>query len=194
MGSLTSTTLVVVGDSTSDTLGALRHFANVRAELFTDASDEEVRRWSAGSHSPYVAHNRDPLAHVAAAWVEFYDDRATLGTLDLEVDRALTGFRRGELSMPDYYVVTDPQNLSTTWQHWWLGVLPQAAPTRVIPLSSFPLSSQSTDPLGRVLRTLPTSRPWPDADRWLHEVARTIPARLVTGPADTARTELDGEA
>jgi hypothetical protein len=186
MGSLTSTTIVVVGESTPETLGALRHFANVSAALFTDATDDEVRRWSSGAHSPYVAHNRDPLAHVAAAWVEFYDDQATLGTLDLEVDRALGSFRRGELSMPDYYVVTDPQKLSATWQHWWLGILPQAAPARVIPLSA-----ESADPLGRVLRTLPTSRPWPDANRWLHDVARTIPARLVTGPGNTARTEPD---
>ena len=184
MASLTSTTIVVVGDGAPGTLGELRRYANVSAALFTDASDDDVRRWSSGVHSPYVAHNRDPLAHVAAAWVEFFDDQATLGTLDLEVDRALQAFRRGELSMPDYYVVTDPQTLSPTWQHWWLGVLPQAAPSRVIPRTS-----EAADPLARVLRTLPASRPWPDADRWLHTVARTIPARLVSGPDDAARTE-----
>jgi hypothetical protein len=39
MGSLTSTTIVVVGESTPGTLGALRHYANVSAALFTDASD-----------------------------------------------------------------------------------------------------------------------------------------------------------
>jgi hypothetical protein len=184
MGSLMSTTIVVVGDAAPDTLGALRHYANVSAALFTDDTDTEVRRWVSGVHSPYLAHNRDPLAHVAAAWVEFFDDQTTLGTLDLEVDRALAAFKRQDLEMPDYYVVTDPEKLSTTWQHWWLGVLPQAAPTRVIPWGE-----AATGSLGRTLRSLPTSRPWPDTDRWLHEVARTIPARLVTGPGDTAHTE-----
>jgi hypothetical protein len=184
MGSLTSTTIVVVGTGAPGTLGAMHRYANVSAAVFTDDSDDEVRRWVSGVHSPYLAHNRDPLAHVAAAWVEFFDDQATLGTLDLEVDRVLAAFRRQDVAMPDYYVVTEPESLSPTWQHWWLGVLPQAAPTRVIPWGE-----ATTGSLGRALRNLPASRPWPNTDHWLHEVARTIPARLATGRGDTARTE-----
>ena len=48
---------------------------------------------------PYVVHDADPLEHVAAAWVELYEERATLGTLELEVETLLgpvRGPRRGD--------------------------------------------------------------------------------------------------
>ncbi|MCU1404541.1 MAG: hypothetical protein JWQ43_844 [Glaciihabitans sp.] len=183
MGSSHSTTLVLVGDGASNALGALDHFANVSTARFSDtrlggATDNDVQRWITRAHSPYVVHDRDPLGHVASAWVEFFDDVATLGTLDLEIDRALAAFERGDLSMPDYYVVVEPENLSTTWQHWWLGILSQAAPTRVIPWDD--TSTSSSTSLGRMLRTLPSSRPWPQPEPWLHSVARTIPGQLTT--------------
>src|ERR1700712_5047572 len=166
MGSPRSTTLVLVGNESPNAFGALARHANVRAASLAESSDEEAARWVTQANAPYVVHDRDPLAHVAAAWVEFFDDMATLGTLDLEVDRATSALLDGSLSMPDYYIVVDPESLTPTWKHWWLGVLPHAAPTRVIPWA------EGSVPLGRVLRRLPTGRSWPTPDPWLHDVAR----------------------
>jgi hypothetical protein len=168
-----STTVVVVGSDAPAIIAQLGALRNVRAAAFAGADDSEVRRWLSHSHSPYVVHDRDPLAHVAAAWVEFFDDLASLGTLDLEVDRAVTAFGRDEQDMPDYYLVAEPEELSPTWKHWWLGVLPQAAPTRVIPWSEGGSTS-----LARVLRTLPTSRLWPAPRTWLGGLSHQVPDRV----------------
>jgi hypothetical protein len=171
-----STTIVLVGSdapAAADALVALGRLANVRAAALARSSEEEASRWLAQSYAPYVAHDRDPLVHVASAWVEFFDDLTTFDTLDLEVSRALDAFERGRLTMPDYYIVMEPEALPPTWKHWWLGVLPQAAPTRVIPWSEDgPVS------LARVLRTLPTSRQWPQPGPWLHGVAHSVPDRI----------------
>ncbi len=177
-GAPSSTTLVFVGSDAPAALEALDHLANVRAAALRGTSDEEARRWVARAHSPYVVHDRDPLGHVAAAWVEFFDDLSTLGTLDLEVDRALAALETGQLVMPDYYIVAEPDSLSPTWKHWWLGVLPKAAPTRVIPWGA------GSTPLARVLRQLPTGRPWPTPDPWLRGVAWAVPDRVdpMAGP------------
>ena len=176
MGGPTSTTIVVVGNDARKALGSVAHLQNVRAASFIGDTDDDVQQWVTSAHEPYVVHDRDPLGHVAAAWVEFFDDQVSLGTLDLEVDRALSALEGGDVSMPDYYVVVDPQSLAPTWKHWWLGVLPQAAPMRVIPFDD-----QSTS-LTRVLRRLPSGRPWPDPRPWLHGVARSVPDRVGLNP------------
>lgn len=176
MGSSRSTTIVIVGHDAPEVIHVLDAFANVHGETFAAVSDDEMQRWIARAHSPYLVHDRDPLEHVAAAWVEFFDDLATLGTLDLEVDRAVGALERGSLSMPDYYVVIDPERLAPTWKHWWLGVLPDVAPSRVIPWTG-----DGSTSLARLLRTLPTSRQWPDPGPWLRRVARAVPDRIGLG-------------
>ena len=179
MGSPRSTTLVLVGQADQAALGALSRLSNVRVSSFADdddVTDEDVERWVSRSDSPYVVHDRDPLGHVASAWVEFFDDVATLGTLDLEVERAVASLSRGAVSLPDYYIVVEPEALSPTWKHWWLGVLPQAAPTRVIPFT------EGRTTLSRILRQLPTGRAWPDPEPWLYEVARSVPDRVGLDP------------
>ena len=118
-----STTLVVVGDEATSAIHALERYANVRAATFDDAPDDVVTRWSASAAEPYVVHDHDPLGHVANAWVEFFDDQSTYGVLELEIDRALDAAERHAISVPDYYVVLQPENLPVTWRHWWLGVL-----------------------------------------------------------------------
>jgi hypothetical protein len=167
-----STTLVLVGEEAPTMIDALGHFANVRAATLTDATDDEVQRWISRTYAPYIVHDHDPLSHVASAWVEFFDDMTTLGTLDLEVDRALAALGSGTMSMPDYYVILDVEKLAPTWKHWWLGVLADAAPTRVI------LGSEPTFSLTRTLRRLPTGRLWPEPVSWLHRVARAVPDRI----------------
>src|SRR6187397_2505973 len=109
-----STTLVVVGDEATSAIHALERFANVRAATFSDASDDEVARWSASAGAPYVVHDHDPLGHVAAAWVEFFDDQSTFGVLELEIDRAMEAVERHAMNVPDYYVVLHPETLPIT--------------------------------------------------------------------------------
>jgi hypothetical protein len=168
-----STTLVVVGDEATSAIHALEGFANVRAATFDGASsDDEVARWSAAAIAPYVVHDRDPLGHVAAAWVEFFDDQSTFGVLELEIERALEAAERHAISVPDYYVVLHPEDLPTTWKHWWLGVLASASPTRVIPWPA------ADDSLARLLRRLPTGRAWPDVESWLPRVVGAVPDRV----------------
>lgn len=167
-----STTLVMVGEETTSAIRSLERFANVQAASFSDESDAEVARWSSSTGAPYVVHDRDPLGHVAAAWVEFFDDQSTYGVLELEIERALEAAERHVISVPDYYVVLHPESLPTTWMHWWLGVLAHASPTRVIP---WPDADES---LASLLRHLPTGRPWPQVESWLPRVAGSVPDRV----------------
>jgi hypothetical protein len=167
-----STTLVVVGDEATSAIHALEGFANVRAASFEGASDDEVTRWSATAVAPYVVHDHDPLGHVAAAWVEFFDDQSTFGVLELEIERAVEAAERHAISVPDYYVVLHPEDMPMTWKHWWLGVLASESPTRVIP---WPRGDES---LARLLRRLPTGRAWPDVESWLPRVVGAVPDRV----------------
>jgi len=176
MPSATSTSLVLVGPGAGAALDALDRYRNVRAAPLADRPDDAARRWLSTGTAPYVVHDRDPLAHVAAAWVEFYDDQATLGTLELEVDRAVSAFDAGE-TMPDYYVVAEPRELAPTWKHWWLGVLAAAAPSRVL------LREEHTAwDLARTLRRLPSGRGWPEPSAWLSRVAYSVPDRVGLEP------------
>ena len=170
-----STTLVVVGDAATSAIHALEGFANVQAASLPDATDVEVARWSATSAAPYVVHDHDPLGHVAAAWVEFFDDQSTFGVLELEIDRAMEAVERHAMNVPDYYVVLHPETLPITWKHWWLGVLASESPTRVIP---WPDADAS---LAGLLRHLPTGRAWPDVESWLPTVAGAVPDRIGLG-------------
>lgn len=180
-----STTLVVVGDEASQAIRSLERFPNVQAASLTDATDEDVVRWSAASSAPYVVHDHDPLGHVAAAWVEFFDDLSTFGVLELEIERALDAAGRREMNVPDYYVVLHPEGLPVTWKHWWLGVLAAESPTRVIPWPSADAS------LAALLRRLPTGRAWPEVQAWLPRVPMSVPD-LVGLRAPEAR--VDGES
>jgi hypothetical protein len=169
------TTLVVVGEEATTAIRSLEGFANVRSATFADASDAEVARWAATTGTPYLVHDHDPLAHVAAAWVEFFDDQSTYGVLELEIERAVEAVERHALSVPDYYIVIHPETMPVTWKHWWLGVLAVASPNRVIPWPD------ADAPLARLLSRLPTARAWPDVEPWLRGVTGAVPDRVGLG-------------
>lgn len=175
-----STTLVVVGEEATTAITSLAGLANVETATFaamTEATDAEVVTWTNTSHAPYVVHDRDPLGHVASAWVEFYDERSTLGVLQLEIEHLVGAVDRHEVRVPDYYVVLEPERIRGTWLHWWLGVLASASPKRVIPWAPGDASLVS------VIRGLPTARPWPDVHEWLPGVVTAVPDRVGLGPA-----------
>ncbi|QAY71973.1 hypothetical protein ET445_00130 [Agromyces protaetiae] len=189
----TSTTLVVVGEEAPTAIRSLHRYANVRAASFHDPagaqepadasrrplpSDADVARWSAGATTPYLVHDHDPLAHVASAWVEFFDEQATLEVLELEIARAVEAAGRRLIAVPDYYVVIHPEALPPTWRHWWLGVVAGASPSRVIPWDDADDGS-----LARLLRRLPTGRAWPEVEEWLPGVPMQVPDRAGLGGA-----------
>lgn len=165
------TTVVVVGDQADTAIRSVQGLRNVRTAHFPADADTEVRQWSARGDAPYLVHNWDPLTHVAAAWVEFFDDQATLEVLKLEIERAVSAAQHDVLTVPDYYIVLDPDALPTTWKHWWLGVLAGKSPSRVIPWAD------AGDSLAGVLRHLPTGRAWPATEAWLPGLVREVPDR-----------------
>ncbi len=134
-----------------------------------DARD--VTRRLLASHATYIVNDADPLEHVAAAWVEFFESRSTMGTLEVEVEHAIDQLESGTVVMPDYYLVLDPEALEGTWRHWWMGVLPAQSPNRVLPVEA------SVARVDRVLSRLPSARAWPRPSRWLRRLDRTVPER-----------------
>lgn len=166
-----STVVALVGVDRDELLGGLARFPAIAALALREADPAEVTRAVAAASRPYVVHDADPLEHVAAAWVELYEEKATLGTLELEVQALLDLFETGDAVMPDYYVVAGPEAIEGTWRHWWLGALALRAPSRVLPVAA------SDSALRSRLRALPASRPWPEPD-WLRRVQFDIPDRV----------------
>ncbi|HEY0249179.1 MAG TPA: hypothetical protein VGC45_13035 [Gryllotalpicola sp.] len=167
------TVVSLVGTGSEGLLAELGGLRNVDAFRAVDADDTEVAQRILRSHASYVVSDADPLAHVAAAWVEFYDDRVTLDTLRVEAEAAADALRAGRAQLPDYYLVLDPESVEGTWRHWWFGALSSKAPTRVLPISA------SSGEVRRQLRRLPTGRPWPaEFATWLTRLPFEVPDRI----------------
>jgi hypothetical protein len=171
MGTLQGTVIAVVGSDADEVVRSLGTVPGV--DSLALGRDEDAARLIQSSDAAYVVHDADPLHHVAAAWVEFFDDRSTLGVLDVEVERAVASLASGATIMPDYYVVVEPTTIDGTWRHWWLGALARLAPMRVLPVEA--------GSAGRVIRALPTSRPWPDPSGWLPKLRFAVPDRVGLG-------------
>jgi hypothetical protein len=166
-----STVVALVGADSGGLLGGLSRFPAIAALALREAEPAEATRAVAAASRPYVVHDADPLEHVAAAWVELFEERATLGTLEVEVDVLLGLFDSGRAVMPDYYLVAGPETIEGTWRHWWLGALAHRAPSRVLPVEA------SDSAVRARLRSLPASRPWPEPE-WLRKVQFDIPDRV----------------
>ena len=91
-----STVVALVGGDSEPLLSGLADVPAVRALSLRAAHPAEAARAVVSAASPYVVHDADPLEHVAAAWVELYEERATLGTLEVEVQTFLDLFAHGE--------------------------------------------------------------------------------------------------
>lgn len=182
-GSGAGTVVAVVGERADEALTAIERMPGVEALAIGDLDPAVGVGRVRASAAPWVVHDADPLAHVAASWIELFDERATLGALEAEVDDALDRFATGRAIMPDYYIVIDPDRTATRWRHWWCGALGRHAPRRIVPASatSGAGSAAGGDPgqaLRRALRSLPASRPWPDPDAWLPDLPFAIPDRI----------------
>ena len=172
----TATVVAVVGPGSDDALASFDGVAGIDAFTLRDLEPAIGTRRIAASAAQWVVHDADPLEHVAAAWVELFEERSTLGVLEAEVDAALDAFDGGDMVMPDYYVVLDPEGADPTWRHWWCGALAHRAPRRILPFSA-PGHVDDTS-LRRMLNALPTSRPWPDPAQWLRHLPFEIPDRV----------------
>ena len=166
-----STVVALVGADSDSLLSGLSDVPALVALSLRETDPAVAARRLTAVSTPYVVHDADPLEHVAAAWVELFEERATLGTLEVEVDALLALFDAGVAVMPDYYLVAGPELIEGTWRHWWLGALAHRAPSRVLPVEA------SGAALRARLRTLPSSRPWPDP-AWLRHLAFDIPDRV----------------
>ncbi|GAA1464595.1 hypothetical protein GCM10009620_00900 [Microbacterium thalassium] len=175
------TVVAIVGDGAADALTALDGIRDVETIPLGDDDPSLGARRIAAARSPWVVHDADPLGHVASAWVELFQERSTLGVLEVEVDAALSRFEAGEAIMPDYYIVLEPSAAEDTWRHWWCGALGHRAPRRVLPVDA-PATSPA-DAVRRLLTALPSSRPWPEPSTWLPSLKFDIPDRV--GVRDT---------
>lgn len=173
MALASGTVVALVGGESPELIAELGALHNVEAFASGEADEVEAARRISRSHASYIVSDVDPLAHVAAAWVEFFDDRVTLETLLYEAEAAADALRAGRAQLPDYYLVVDPEAVEGTWRHWWFGALSSKAPTRVLPVAP------STGEVRRQLRRLPVGRPWPAGfAEWLTRLQFEIPDRL----------------
>jgi hypothetical protein len=173
MRRLSSTVVVVAGNGASDVVAGLDNLHNVRAITRGERSPAEVMEIAGRSAATYVVHDADPLAGVAAAWAAYFDGTGVTGALEVAIEAALAELRADRLTLPDYYLVLEPDELTPTWRHWWLGVLAGAAPVRVVPVSASSTAVAGT--LGR----LSAGRWWPaDLESWLRALPKVVPDQV----------------
>ena len=187
MQRVATTVLAIVGAPPADQLRALAaslgEAANVRAVL-PDPEDAPLDRamaaWgeAARAHIPYLVHDADPLAEVAAAWVDRWDGTGDIGRLEVAMQAVLQRWRARSLELPDYYLLVDAEGLPPTARHWYLGVLAGTAPHRVV------VTGTSPGQAARAVRGLRAGRWWPDFDALLADLDRRVPDALqVNRPA-----------
>jgi hypothetical protein len=173
-----STTVVaLVGHGAADCAEQLAGAANVIvvvAERDASPLDRAVQVWErvASAHAPYLVHDADPLEVVADAWTRLYDGEGAVGELEVAAQETLARWRVGSIDLPDYYVVLDAEAWAPTRRHWFLGVLHAAAPARVVPVGT------SVSEISNALGHLSAGRWWPDLDRLLDGIDRTVPDRV----------------
>nr|SBO99782.1 hypothetical protein BN4615_P9298 [Nonomuraea gerenzanensis] len=162
--------VVVAGEGAAGVVAGLDRLHNVRAISRGERSAAEVMELAGRSAATYVVHDADPLADVAAAWAAYFDGTGVVGALEVAIEAALGELRGGRLVLPDYYLVLEPDELSQTWRHWWLGVLAGVAPVRVVPVSA------SAGAVAQELGRLAAGRWWPaDLEAWLRALPKVVP-------------------
>jgi hypothetical protein len=187
-----NTTVVAVVAPTRGDVSPLDHVraANVRVvrpDADAPALDRAVVAWEQArrTSTPYLLHDADPLAWVADAWARRFQERGSAGDLEVAVAETLARWRARSLDLPDYYLLTDPEELTPILRHWFLGLLGSAAPSRVI--------TGRAD--AAVVDQLADLRPgpwWPDLDRVLAGLDRVLPEQLggvVTPPGQAELVE-----
>ena len=181
MQRISTTVVALVGADAARWAREVGAFANVRAVVpeEDDPLDRAVAAWSgaAGSSRTYVVHDADPLAAVARHWVALYDGTGLRGDLETAVAEVTARWRSRSVELPDYYLVLDAEDMPGTLRHWFLGVLRDAAPTRVVPVQP------TTAAVDRALTHLPAGRWWPAVPDLLAGIDQVAPDAVDTSPA-----------
>jgi hypothetical protein len=176
-----STEVVLVGGVPDEVFGQLDSLPNVRAMSLATirgdgdepGPDARARSFAASVHAPYAVHDVDPLGDVGRSWVAYFDESAPVGTLEVAVEELIARLRRGVATLPDYFIVIEPESLPVTERHWWLGAVAAAAPSRIVPAPA------TASGIAHVLAALPSGRWWPDDHAtWLRGLASVIPDRV----------------
>jgi hypothetical protein len=144
-------------------------------------ASEQARR----TNTPYLLHDADPLAWVADAWSQRFEDRGSAGDLEVAVAETLARWRARSLDLPDYYLLPDPEGLNPILRHWFLGLLGAAGPDRVV-------TTRPGAPVVDRLADLHPSPWWPDLDLVLAGIDRVLPEQL--GGSGTASGTASGAA
>nr|BFE30706.1 hypothetical protein GCM10010200_029570 [Actinomadura rugatobispora] len=169
--------VAVAGAGAERVVAGLGGLHNVRAVVAGERGAAGVTEQVAHSSATYVVHDGDPLAAVGDAWVEYFDQAAAPGGLEVAIEAALAELRSQRAVLPDYYVVLDPEEMPETRRHWWLGVLAGAAPARVVPAHATAAAVRD------VLSHLTAGRWWPDdLDGWLRALPTVVPDQVGVRP------------
>jgi hypothetical protein len=184
MLSTRTTVVVLVGASLHLPDAANVSVVDVDADLPPLDRAVAAHRHASRATTPYLLHDADPLAAVAAAWRRRFDEEAPPGELEVAVTETVARWRAKSIELPDYYLVADPESLAPTMRHWYLGVVRAMAPGRVLPVDHAGVESS--------LASLPAGKWWPDLDDVLDGVDRAVPDLVGTTPADESRGRLHG--
>ena len=182
---LNTTLVAAVGLDDTRVLSSLTA-ANVRVVLGDpeDSSLDQARHVlskAGGVSTPYLLTDADPLAAVAEAWVQRFDQDGPIGDLEIAVAEAVVRWRAGAIEVPDYYLVMDAENLGRTQLHWYLGFLSDAAPNRVV-------AGSSQTSLESQLGSLMPGRWWPDLPTLLEGVESVVPDKVGLPASDETTT------
>lgn len=178
MQRIAATVVALVGVEAARRAHEVGRSANVLAVVPEPAEPLEraERAWGSAARSSrtYVVHDADPLAAVAQHWVALFDGHGIRGDLETAVAAVAARWHRRALELPDYYLVLDAADLAPTARHWFLGVLRDAAPSRVVPVRSRSGAVEQT------LTRLPAGRWWPDLPDLLDGIDEVAPDDLDT--------------
>lgn len=177
MQTLSTTVLAVVGSQSAGCLASFDDARNVTVvdpPRDLDASARAMEAWArtVRSRSLYTMLDADPLAPVVQAWSSSFR-QGPRGDLEIAVTEALGRWRAESIGLPDFYLVLNPDELSTSHRDWYLGVLHEAAPRRVIPVEAE--GALVADAIGG----LSAGRWWPALDQMLDDIEHTLPDRLM---------------
>ncbi len=168
--------MVIAGEGADRVVAGLDGLHNVRAVVAGDRPVTEMTEIVTRASVTYVVYDSDPLAGVRDAWVDYFDETAPVGGLEVAIETMIHALRAEAAVLPDYYIVLEPQDMPPTRRHWWLGVLAGTAPSRIVPAPA------SVDAVRTSLANLVAGRWWPEpADGWLRELPRVVPDRAGIG-------------
>jgi hypothetical protein len=187
MQRVSTTVIALIGPDASRRALEVGEAANVRAVV--PAGQEPMERateaWAGAvaTSRTYVVHDADPLLSVVTDWAALYDGTGQRGELETSIADAVARWRSRAIELPDYYLVLDAETLPATIRHWYLGVLRDVAPARVVPVAGTAAAVE------RTLTHLPAGRWWPDMPEMLDGIDRVVPDAVSATPTTTEQAD-----